>query len=139
MTGACALIGHIGVVSIHTPTKGVTHQSYQNLRQFCVSIHTPTKGVTEELIKTGYRYRVSIHTPTKGVTSHRPAIMRTVSFNPHTHEGCDQVSVFHQALRWCFNPHTHEGCDFGWFVQLLEDEVSIHTPTKGVTAYSANG
>ena len=139
MTGACALIGHIGVVSIHTPTKGVTHQSYQNLRQFCVSIHTPTKGVTEELIKTGYRYRVSIHTPTKGVTSHRPAIMRTVSFNPHTHEGCDNDKL----NAWCVDSvsiHTPtKGVTHGQADLGMKIYVSIHTPTKGVTAYSANG
>ena len=34
---------------------------------------------------------------------------------------------------FCFNPHTHEGCDARiWRYDALHD-VSIHTPTKGVT------
>lgn len=61
---------------------------------------------------------------------------------------------------FCFIPHTHEGCD--WADARISDmvkefqsthtkdvplifmhdedivHVSIHTPTKGVTAYSAN-
>ena len=34
-----------------------------------------------------------------------------------------------------FNPHTHEGCDFAALVATaqMDDTVSIHTPTKGVT------
>ena len=34
-----------------------------------------------------------------------------------------------------FNPHTHEGCDSLKVLYLLHSEVSIHTPTKGVTPY----
>ena len=34
----------------------------------------------------------------------------------------------------CFNPHTHEGCDDRRIHVCLIDGVSIHTPTKGVTA-----
>ena len=56
------------IVSIHTPTKGVTNfqQQYKPLSR--VSIHTPTKGVTFTDIIYSYDKRVSIHTPTKGVT-----------------------------------------------------------------------
>ena len=37
----------------------------------------------------------------------------------------------------CFNPHTHEGCD-----DIMQEvgnklKVSIHTPTKGVTAHES--
>ena len=61
--------------------------------------------------------RVSIHTPTKGVTrpTHDPQ-EQIISFNPHTHEGCD-----------------HYGCS----VYVPPIGVSIHTPTKGVTTQSA--
>ena len=34
-----------------------------------------------------------------------------------------------------FNPHTHEGCDDGGGRGRPGRGVSIHTPTKGVTAY----
>ena len=55
-------------VSIHTPTKGVTHKLLQGHKYHTVSIHTPTKGVTkgDKITITGKF--VSIHTPTKGVT-----------------------------------------------------------------------
>ena len=33
-----------------------------------------------------------------------------------------------------FNPHTHEGCDFVWLLRRMVWQVSIHTPTKGVTS-----
>ena len=32
-----------------------------------------------------------------------------------------------------FNPHTHEGCDSNLLSVQLGESVSIHTPTKGVT------
>ena len=33
----------------------------------------------------------------------------------------------------CFNPHTHEGCDNAAKLAANALQVSIHTPTKGVT------
>ena len=34
---------------------------------------------------------------------------------------------------FCFIPHTHEGCDIEWQMVQKFYQVSIHTPTKGVT------
>ena len=56
------------VVSIHTPTKGVTHRIDITVFVLIVSIHTPTKGVTHRIDITVFVLIVSIHTPTKGVT-----------------------------------------------------------------------
>ena len=56
------------MVSIHTPTKGVTKDAVQETFYNDVSIHTPTKGVTQKTIKSDFFSLVSIHTPTKGVT-----------------------------------------------------------------------
>ena len=126
----CTVIG----VSIHTPTKGVTCRTLHTSIGVGVSIHTPTKGVTISRKALSEFNDVSIHTPTKGVTSASCTVMAgTDSFNPHTHEGCDQrADWFHHPaavsihtptkgvtlsfgstliLRLCFNPHTHEGCD----------------------------
>ena len=77
-----------------------------------VSIHTPTKGVTNSWTILAVAVYVSIHTPTKGVT-HLPGSPEIPhrSFNPHTHEGCDQVFPVILTFSPCFNPHTHEGCD----------------------------
>ena len=56
-----------------------------------------------------------------------------ISFNPHTHEGCDVTMQPIGRTRSSFNPHTHEGCDPCQMRCLLWILVSIHTPTKGVT------
>ena len=32
-----------------------------------------------------------------------------------------------------FNPHTHAGCDIGGWSSVININVSIHTPTQGVT------
>ena len=55
-------------------------------------------------------------------------------FNPHTHEGCDLSRCAVKTSRTCFNPHTHEGCDRKVSTVLVGVNVSIHTPTKGVTS-----
>ena len=100
--------------------------------------------------------RVSIHTPTQGVTGGLLGINDTwISFNPHTHAGCDCCNLFPFLVYSCFNPHTHAGCDPSAFplnsrysgfnphthagCDLTENgfyicvNVSIHTPTQGVT------
>ena len=38
-----------------------------------------------------------------------------------------------KLLKLCFNPHTHEGCDGKNQLSSNKHQVSIHTPTKGVT------
>ena len=81
---------HLVIVSIHTPTQGVTPFIFAQVSdQECfnphthagcdtppasakadsnVSIHTPTQGVTEVKCFTSESKIVSIHTPTQGVT-----------------------------------------------------------------------
>ena len=78
-------------VSIHAPTRGATNQ----LRSTDTSImfqSTHPRGVRHVLIETiSYLGIVSIHAPTRGATpiSDTMAII-SASFNPRTHEGCDQ-------------------------------------------------
>ena len=55
-----------------------------------VSIHTPTQGVTIVYIGKLYHVPVSIHTPTQGVTQAEVWKVWHRSFNPHTHAGCDR-------------------------------------------------
>ena len=81
------------VVSIHTPTKGVTKLRCDKSKELRVSIHTPTKGVTQMPFVQYKALHVSIHTPTKGVTSRECSIVVVSCFNPHTHEGCDFSQV----------------------------------------------
>ena len=82
---------------------------------------------------------------------------RADCFNPHTHEGCDLSEERVLLVLKRFNPHTHEGCDIFlttlnslsvmfqsthprrvWLLLPYADieivDVSIHTPTKGVTS-----
>ena len=119
------------MVSIHTPTKGVTAQwkllprteSFQSTHprrvwlfvlsfSLFVSIHTPTKGVTLFQVWICRLMRVSIHTPTKGVTDVYSNVVPDTMFQS-THPR----RVWHK----CFSSMEHI------FI------VSIHTPTKGVT------
>ena len=58
---------------------------------------------------------------------------RQEGFNPHTHAGCDYDKNFAEMDIESFNPHTHAGCDSFTAVTLQVGEVSIHTPTQGVT------
>ena len=102
------------VISIHTPTRGVTgvlishcvcgrfqstlpqgewlktyNDAYEAL---VISIHTPTRGVTHNLLHKRRLELISIHTPTRGVTQSDPIRLRLVNyFNPHSHKGSDVV------------------------------------------------
>ena len=84
-----------------------------------------------------------------------------MSFNPHTHAGCDPVNTaaytrikvsIHTPTQGVtsrfvqrnissvgFNPHTHAGCDTNKTTNSIHTKVSIHTPTQGVTLFSTNG
>ena len=64
--------------------------SYKDDKCICVSIHAPTRGAT-------------------GCT--RFAHSSLLSFNPRTHEGCDNFKISTISRTLSFNPRTHEGCD----------------------------
>ena len=125
-----------GVVSIHTPTKGVTDYIYGGRQLIRVSIHTPTKGVTSCASILHALHSVSIHTPTKGVTNNSWGIFYSIfSFNPHTHEGCDRVPRLKPpALPWFQSTHPRRVWRTVHHITRRSDDVSIHTPTKGVTS-----
>ena len=109
------------------------------------------QGINKQII-------VSIHTPTKGVTYISPYLTtQQASFNPHTHEGCDQASSAKVEGRRVFQS-THprrvwQMCALNMMIHgmfqsthprrvwlflgsdaVIKVNVSIHTPTKGVTA-----
>ena len=100
------------VVSIHTPTKGVTlHIPQSILQEGCFNPHTHEGcDLTQNNLKL-FDY-VSIHTPTKGVTrfGKYEGIVSILFQSTHPRR------VWHSwtgntANRSSFNPHTHEGCD----------------------------
>ena len=143
-----------------------------------VSIHTPTQGVTLSHNSVVYIYDCfNPHTHAGCDIIALSLHIALVSFNPHTHAGCDAFAhVIHTRIfrfqsthprrvwqnldvdyvispmfqsthprrvwHWkqcvrnlvrCFNPHTHAGCDNGFTAFFMFKNVSIHTPTQGVT------
>ena len=147
------------VVSIHTPTQGVTQGALTEKQIQTVSIHTPTQGVTDQLgmqsvpalFQSTHPRRVwplptmlSVWLISFNPHTHAGCDMAKVnisrnaySFNPHTHAGCDCVMLISRYMLFSFNPHTHAGCDSGVFQSLASLAVSIHTPTQGVTERQA--
>ena len=149
-------------VSIHTPTKGVTHTAY-SYGPACSGFnpHTHEGCDTASLLARIYYSSFNPHTH-EGCDSCSMRRLTTLrSFNPHTHEGCDLTTTLLTLSVWSFNPHTHEGCDVGTISYGLVQvgfnphthegcdrdftcrpsqvwQVSIHTPTKGVTPYSSD-
>ena len=92
---------HLVIVSIHTPTQGVTGRAaraasqegfnphthagcdYRQVLLFgylYVSIHTPTQGVTNQMAQAVKTAVVSIHTPTQGVTLEVGPVLSTLMF-----------------------------------------------------------
>ena len=124
---------HLVIVSIHTPTQGVTFLYICNVFRICfnphthagcddvtvyfsvsakVSIHTPTQGVTQSITSTKLIKIVSIHTPTQGVTLYNLIERAAIAVSIHT---------------------PTQGVTSSGIAFLLTNPVSIHTPTQGVT------
>ena len=92
-------------------------------RRVWLSIYHPTK--LYGLFQSTHPRRVWLFWATEGA--------QRECFNPHTHEGCDNILASLALSIIGFNPHTHEGCDFSERPRGRRESVSIHTPTKGVT------
>ena len=103
-----------------------------------VSIHTPTWGVT---ILTFYLCLLELFQSTHlhEVWPCRIQNVKTLaSFNPHTYMRCDSGFVSGYCCFKRFNPHTYMRCDELEFPKNDTIEVSIHTPTWGVTCMDFN-
>ena len=58
-------------------------------------------------------------------------------FNPHTHAGCDLKNViYYNDSNVSIHTPTQGVTDFFWCL-VLSVHVSIHTPTQGVTSHDA--
>ena len=102
-----------------------------------VSIHTPTKGVTRDVSDLYIPLKVSIHTPTKGVTKRYKIVLDIFTFqSTHPRRVWPTRRWSRFTTSRSFNPHTHEGCDYCCIWLDIFWPVSIHTPTKGVTEFS---
>ena len=108
---------------------------FGNVDNIVVSIHTPTKGVTLFLLRKWcslFSFNPHTHEGCDPDEFHYRLWQKR--FNPHTHEGCDRTFARLLSIVLSFNPHTHEGCDSVKRGKLIAKMVSIHTPTKGVTS-----
>ena len=77
---------------------------------------------------------VSIHTPTQGVTSGKVHPTTGHQFQSTHPRRVWLIISYKHAQSVSFNPHTHAGCDrSGRFTLCCSMDVSIHTPTQGVT------
>ena len=144
-------------VSIHTPTQGVTSLSQSVSLIKGVSIHTPTQGVTYTIFiwystsgfQSTHPRRVwlmngnmpliillfqSTH-PRRVWHRKRRNVGRTGGFQSTHPRRVWRFGINAIATSLCFNPHTHAGCDLDTSEQLRKAEVSIHTPTQGVTGF----
>ena len=103
-------------VSIHTPTQGVTRVDDRTSMLLSVSIHTPTQGVTMFIIKTGIEYEKFQSTHPRRVWLDQLGMQAVPALFQSTHPR-------RVWLRWCMT-------------NFSQKEVSIHTPTQGVTFQS---
>ena len=99
------------IVSIHTPTQGVTLCKDLLFQLKTVSIHTPTQGVTTGIEYEAKKNYVSIHTPTQGVTAMQRQWQTDMWFQSTHPRRVWLISRLRFVLNSCFNPHTHAGCD----------------------------
>ena len=131
-------------VSIHAPTRGATIKN-RSIFSFNRFQSTHPRGVRQVHDVSCKEYQTFQSTHPRGVrlrTSSRAVYI--LSFNPRTHEGCDEPSSCWCSPPYSFNPRTHEGCDvFVPWSDLCGYYVSIHAPTRGATrhrrCYATNG
>ena len=81
----------------------------------------------------GYLY-ISIHTPTRGVTIQQvfPAALLH-QFQSTLPQGEWPFWFAKPKISFYFNPHSHKGSDGDYGGEHSDDDISIHTPTRGVT------
>ena len=100
-----------------------------------VSIHAPTRGATLQAANRQDSKRVSIHAPTRGATQIGYVFARALlSFNPRSHTGSDFFSSSSRQGSTSFNPRSHTGSDQKTTIGNVNQNVSIHAPTRGATA-----
>ena len=106
---------------------------YTRIHLVIVSIHTPTQGVTFLYICNVFRICFNPHTHA-GCDNPLPRLTRVHNrFNPHTHAGCDYCKD-NKCKIISVSIHTPtQGVTFSVITVPLSITVSIHTPTQGVT------
>ena len=122
------------IISIHTPTRGVTYNRYieqEGAEDFNPHSHKGSDNSFHAEFSAKLHFNPHSH---KGSDNHITTNdNRRVDFNPHSHKGSDRL-LLHKSLYVCnFNPHSHKGSDMGNEIFGYKVDISIHTPTRGVT------
>ena len=100
-----------------------------------VSIHTPTQGVT---FATGWLSILTVFQSThpRRVWHRNIGVGQSGYWFQSTHpRRVWQIEKKIDSVVNGFNPHTHAGCDLTYAEFNPGEEVSIHTPTQGVTLF----
>ena len=82
---------------------------------------------------------ISIHTPTRGVTVVNSNLEMQVVFQSTLPQGEWHLFRIAPSRIKYFNPHSHKGSDLIWSSVIDIGQISIHTPTRGVTSYNLCG
>ena len=103
---------HLVIVSIHTPTQGVTTSIMYPAQASQFQSTHPRRVWHNFYFLLSLCTCFNPHTHA-GCDSGRRAMRDAGSgFNPHTHAGCDKNQHLYLIPQICFNPHTHAGCDY---------------------------
>ena len=149
---------HNDLISIHTPTQGVTIRFIS--ARYWFLYFNPHSHAGSDVYRRRSRRRaatISIHTPTQGVTFFPRFLDLLIQyFNPHSHAGSDEKDISLQNLQDRFQstlPRREWRCYRKWYWMryifqstlprrewlslslstTLSVPISIHTPTQGVT------
>ena len=126
------------LISIHTPTQGVTFSLiFFFFQRVYFNPHSHAGSDYPNELLTDKANFISIHTPTQGVTTQMsywptrqilfqstlprrewlPLLSLLIPclfyFNPHSHAGSDKLEHTEELDRLNFNPHSHAGSDIG--------------------------
>ena len=122
------------IVSIHTPTWGVTTSTCKKTTPPCsFNPHTYMRCDLQVIADASDIDRFNPHTYMRCDFARHEAIWKDKRFNPHTYMRCDQDGAWYVMTEDGFNPHTYMRCDSIDPICLYPIVVSIHTPTWGVT------
>ncbi len=109
---------------------------YTRIHLVIVSIHTPTQGVTTSIMYPAQASQFQSTHPRRVWLIYHFLHFRTECFNPHTHAGCDDVTVYFSVSAKVSIHTPTQGVTQSITSTKLIKIVSIHTPTQGVTLAS---
>ena len=88
------------------------HSCNNNYTVFLISIHTPTQGVTlAPVFSLPYSFDFNPHSHAGSDLNRMCLPICSLNFNPHSHAGSDQKPQVLQLNGKHFNPHSHAGSD----------------------------